>query len=37
MRIFTLNFPDSDIFKTGKRQPVTAKKSSWWQFWNSNN
>ncbi len=37
MRIFTLNFPNSDIFKTGKREPVTAKKASWWQFWNSNN
>ena len=36
MRIFTLNFPQSTIFKTGKREPITAQKSKWWQFWNNN-
>ena len=37
MRIFNANFPNSDIFKTGKRQPVTAQKTKWWQFWNTTN
>jgi len=37
MRIFTSNFPNSEIFKTGKRQAVTAQQAKWWQFWNSSN
>jgi outer membrane protein assembly factor BamD len=37
MRIFNANFPYSDIFKTGKRQAVTAQKTKWWQFWNTSN
>jgi outer membrane protein assembly factor BamD len=37
MRIFTTNFPDSEIFKTGKRQAVTAQQAQWWQFWNNTN
>jgi len=37
MRIFNANFPNSEIFKTGKRQAVTAQQTKWWQFWNSNN
>lgn len=34
MRVFQLNFPDSKIFQTGKRVPVTSKEKSWWQIWN---
>ncbi len=34
MRVFKLNFPNSNIFETGKRIPVTAKETSWWQIWN---
>ena len=34
MRVFQMNFPNSDIFKTGKRTPVTAKEKKWWQIWN---
>ncbi len=34
LRVFKLNFPDSKIFTTGKRVPVTAKEKSWWQIWN---
>ena len=30
MRVFKLNFPDSQIFKTGKR---VQKERKWWQFW----
>lgn len=30
MRVFKLNFPDSQIFKTGKR---VQKERRWWQFW----
>lgn len=37
MRIFNANFPNSEIFKTGKRQAVTAQASKWWQFWNTTN
>ena len=37
MRIFNTNFPNSEIFKTGKRQAVTAQPSKWWQFWNTTN
>jgi outer membrane protein assembly factor BamD len=37
MRVFHANFPNSTIFKTGKRQPVTAQASKWWQFWNTQN
>ncbi len=37
MRIFTTNFPNSEIFKTGKRQAVTAQQPQWWQFWNKTN
>jgi outer membrane protein assembly factor BamD len=37
MRIFNANFPNSEIFKTGKRQAVTAQQTKWWQFWNSAN
>jgi len=37
MRVFNTNFPNSDIFKTGKRQAVTAQPSKWWQFWNTAN
>lgn len=37
MRVFKANFPKSDIFTTGKRQPVTAVKSKWWQIWNTDN
>lgn len=36
LRVFQLNFPNSDIFKTGKRQAVTAQSIKWWQFWNTN-
>jgi outer membrane protein assembly factor BamD len=34
MRVFKTNFPDSEIFKTGKRVSVTAREKSWWQIWN---
>ena len=37
MRVFNTNFPNSEIFKTGKRQAVTAQKANWWQFWNTTN
>lgn len=37
MRVFNANFPNSEIFKTGKRQAVTAQKANWWQFWNTTN
>lgn len=30
MRVFKLNFPDSQIFKTGVR---VQKQRKWWQFW----
>ena len=30
MRVFKLNFPDSQIFKTGVR---VQKERRWWQFW----
>jgi outer membrane protein assembly factor BamD len=30
MRVFKLNFPDSQIFKTGVR---VQKERKWWQFW----
>jgi outer membrane protein assembly factor BamD len=36
MRVFNANFPNSEIFKSGKREAVTAQKSKWWQFWNTN-
>jgi outer membrane protein assembly factor BamD len=36
MRVFNTNFPNSEIFKTGKRQAVTAQQARWWQFWNTN-
>ena len=35
MRVFNANFPNSEIFKTGKRQAVTAQQAKWWQFWNT--
>ena len=35
MRVFNTNFPNSEIFKTGKRQAVTAQQAKWWQFWNT--
>ncbi len=35
MRVFTNNFPTSDIFTTGKRVSVTAREGSWWQIWNT--
>lgn len=35
MRVFKTNFPQSDIFKTGKRISVTAREGSWWQIWNT--
>jgi outer membrane protein assembly factor BamD len=35
-RVFDTNFPNSDMFKTGKRTAVTAQKTRWWQFWNTN-
>jgi outer membrane protein assembly factor BamD len=34
MRVFKANFPNSNIFETGKRESVTAQKKSWWQIWN---
>jgi outer membrane protein assembly factor BamD len=37
MRVFNANFPNSEIFKTGKRQAVTAQQAKWWQFWNTTN
>ena len=35
MRVFNTNFPQSDIFISGKRISVTAKNKSWWQIWNN--
>lgn len=35
MRVFSKNFPDSNIFETGKRISVTAREKSWWQIWNT--
>ncbi len=35
MRVFTTNFPQSDIFQTGKRISITAREASWWQIWNT--
>jgi outer membrane protein assembly factor BamD len=37
MRVFKTNFPKSEIFKTGKREAVTAQQTHWWQFWNTTN
>ena len=31
MRVFKLNFPDSQMFETGQR---VQKDRRWWQIWN---
>lgn len=33
LRVLQLNFPQSQIVKTGKRSEPVGPKASWWQFW----